>query len=88
MFGSWLNGIPKNYKSLVLVGAAALCWSVWLFKNVVIFEYKHSSFSGNMLDYTLAPYLNYPLTAYFLGGACCGISVLGAGGQGFFYLGT
>jgi len=41
-------------------------------------------FSGNMLDYTLAPYLNYPLTAYFLGGACCGISVLGAGGQGFF----
>ena len=28
MFGSWLNGIPKEYKPLVLLGAAALCWSV------------------------------------------------------------
>ena len=30
MFESWLNGIPKDFKPLVLVGAAALCWSVWL----------------------------------------------------------
>ena len=29
MFESWLNGIPKYYKSLVLVGAVALC-SIWL----------------------------------------------------------
>jgi len=44
MFGSWLNGIPKNYKHLVLVGAAALCWFVWIYRNVVGFENKHSSF--------------------------------------------
>ena len=44
MFGSWLNGITKFYKSLVLVGAAALCWSVWLCRNAFVFENKHSYF--------------------------------------------
>jgi len=28
MFGSWLNGISKHHKSLIMVGAAAMCWSV------------------------------------------------------------
>ena len=40
MIGSWLNGIPKEYKPLVLLGAAALCWSVWLCRNVVVFDNK------------------------------------------------
>ena len=26
IFGSWLNGLPKYFKPLVLVGAAALCY--------------------------------------------------------------
>ena len=26
----------------------------------------------------------HPTTAYFTGGACCGLSVVGAGGKGFF----
>jgi len=44
MFGSWLIGIPKEYKPLVLLGAAALCWSVWLCRNIVVFDNKKSSF--------------------------------------------
>ena len=44
MFESWLNGIPKDFKPLVLVGAAALCWSVWLCRNAVVFDNKQSSF--------------------------------------------
>jgi len=40
MFGSWLIGIPKEYKPLVLLGAAALCWSVWLCRNAVVFDNK------------------------------------------------
>ena len=40
MFGNWLNGIPKHYKPLVLVGAAALCWSVWRSRNAVVFDNK------------------------------------------------
>ena len=44
MFGSWLNRIPKHYKSLVLVGTATLCWSVWLCRNTVVFDNKKSYF--------------------------------------------
>ena len=80
------GSIPKNYKPIVLVGAVVLCWSVWLCRNAVVFENKHSSFfAGIILDYALTLYLGYPSTVYVPGGACCGISVLGAGGQGVFY---
>ena len=44
LFSGWLNGIPKPYKPLILVGVAALCWSVWLCRNAVIFYNKKSSF--------------------------------------------
>jgi len=40
MCGSWLNGIPKEYKPLVLLGAAVLCWFVWLYRNAVVFDNK------------------------------------------------
>ena len=86
MFGSWFNGILKYYKSLVFVGAAALWWSIWLCKNTVVFlEQTLFFFAGNILDYTLAPYMSYLSTTYFLGDACGSISVLGEGCQGFFF---
>ena len=44
MFGSWLNGLPKNFEPLVLVGAVALCWSVWLYRNAMVFDNKPSFF--------------------------------------------
>ena len=44
MFGSWLFRIPREYKPLVLLGAAVLCWSVWLYRNIVVFDNKKSSF--------------------------------------------
>ena len=44
MFGSWLNRVPKDFKPVVLVGTAALYWSVWLYKNGVVFDNKQSSF--------------------------------------------
>jgi len=44
MFGSWLNGIPREFKPLVLLGAAALCWFVWRCKNTVVFDNKRSFF--------------------------------------------
>ena len=44
MFGSWLNRVPKDFRPLVLVGAAALCWSVWLCRNGVVFDNKQSFF--------------------------------------------
>ena len=44
MFENWLNGISKDYKPLVLVGAAALCWSVWRCRNAMVFYNKRHSF--------------------------------------------
>jgi len=85
LFGGWLNGIPKQFKNLILVGAAALCCSVWLCRNAVVFENKNYSFLQVLYRTT---HLGYPSTAYFAGGACCGLSVLGAGGQGYFLPGA
>ena len=38
LFGNWLNGIPKLLKSQLLVGASALCWSIWLCRNDAVFN--------------------------------------------------
>ena len=86
MFGSWLiNGIPKESKCLVLMGAAALCWSVWLCINTVIFRTNNLRFfAGYLLDYALAPLMGYPSMAYYTEGAWSGISFFGADGQELF----
>ena len=58
-------------------------------RNDAVFENKQSYFfAGYLQDYALASYMGYPTTAYFPGGACCGLPVVGAGGKGFFYPGT
>src|SRR6185312_5185138 len=44
MFGHWLDGIQSNLKPLILLGASALCWSLWLCRNAFIFQNKHTSF--------------------------------------------
>ena len=40
MFGNWLQGISKEMKPLVLLGAATTCWSFWLCRNDLVFERK------------------------------------------------
>lgn len=42
MFGSWLWGIEKELKPLILLGVAATCWSLWLCRNDIIFGNKHN----------------------------------------------
>jgi hypothetical protein len=36
MFGSCLSCVPKEMRNLLLMGATALCWSIWLSRNGVI----------------------------------------------------
>ena len=89
MCGSWLNGIYKEYKPLVLLGVTVLCWSVWLCRNAVVFDNKKIFiFAGYLLNYALAPYMGYPSEVYFAGQACSSLSFVGTGGQGFFCPGT
>jgi hypothetical protein len=38
MFGTW--GLDKDVKSLVLAGAAAICWAIWRCRNDIVFDQK------------------------------------------------
>lgn len=40
MFGSWLSCVSKEMMNLLLMGTTALCWSIWLSRNGVIFDNK------------------------------------------------
>ena len=38
MFNGWLNGINKELMYKILVGASALCWTIWLSRNDMVFN--------------------------------------------------
>ena len=38
LFGAWRNCFPSKFQKTVLIGAAALCWAVWISHNDVIIE--------------------------------------------------
>jgi hypothetical protein len=40
MFDTWLWGLDKDKKSLVLAGAATTCWAIWRCRNDAIFDRK------------------------------------------------
>jgi hypothetical protein len=44
IFGSWLWGLEKDLKPLILLGVAATCWPLWLCRNDIIFRNKHNTF--------------------------------------------
>lgn len=44
MFGPWIHGFPRKYRSFLLIGATALCWVVWLSRNDFVFN-KSSSYN-------------------------------------------
>jgi arabinogalactan endo-1,4-beta-galactosidase len=48
----WATGLGNQFRKLVLVGAAALCWTLWTSKNNMVFAnssnktYMHVLFRG------------------------------------------
>ena len=38
LFDDWYPGKDKTFRSLLLTGAAAICWSTWLTRNEVVFD--------------------------------------------------
>ena len=43
VFGNWLFGIDKRFKTIIRVGALAVIWSLWLCRNDKIFNDKNCS---------------------------------------------
>jgi hypothetical protein len=43
LFNSWLRGLNKDLKQLVLLGASAVCGAIWRNQNDIIFEQKTST---------------------------------------------
>jgi hypothetical protein len=43
LFGSWLNGVERRFKTFIRVGAIAIIWSLWLCRNDKVFNDKNSS---------------------------------------------
>jgi hypothetical protein len=48
MFGTWLNNQHKDYKPLIWVGVAAICWAIWKCWNDIIF--KKTKFNSVLQD--------------------------------------
>ena len=38
MFGNWLHGVEKKTKAQIRVGTCALVWSLWNYRNDIIFN--------------------------------------------------
>jgi hypothetical protein len=38
MFNDWVAGLGNQFKKLVLVGGAALCWALWTNMNDIVFD--------------------------------------------------
>ena len=37
LFGNWLRGVGTKLKRQLLVGASALCWTIWLSRNAFVY---------------------------------------------------
>ncbi len=38
IFDGWLLGVDKKKSKLILVGASAICWALWLSRNNMLFD--------------------------------------------------
>jgi hypothetical protein len=38
MFGTWLSNQHKDFKPLIWVGVAAICWAIWKCRNDIVLK--------------------------------------------------
>jgi hypothetical protein len=38
IFGAWLTGVPLKTKKLIITGASAACWAIWISRNDLVFN--------------------------------------------------
>jgi hypothetical protein len=89
LFGSWLHGFQKDLKPLILLGATATCWSLWLCKNDLVFEKTCLlSLACGLFGNPLVAYIGHPPKALRTGFGAEGIETIDASGYGVFLPGT
>ena len=74
MFGSWLYGVKKELRSLVLLGAGVIAWSIRLHRNDIVFEKKKLSFAGYLCSYPPTPFLVYSPAIGYAGYSYSGLA--------------
>ena len=86
MFGSWLYGVKKELRSLVLLGVGVIAWSIWLHRNDIVFEKKnYSPLQVILCRYPPTPFLVYSPAIGYVGYSCSGLAAVGAGGEGLLF---
>jgi len=58
IFDNWLLGVDKKRRKLVLIGASAICWALWLSRNDIIFD-KSPSISYMKVVFRATHWLQY-----------------------------
>ena len=53
LFGSWLHGLSLKLRNQILLGAAALCWSIWLNRNDMVFNKAKPNTSMQLIFRTM-----------------------------------
>lgn len=43
LFGSWFRNASIKIRNLILIGAAVLCWAIWLTMNDVVIKKSKSN---------------------------------------------
>jgi hypothetical protein len=89
MFGNWIGGFGNDHKGLALLGAATVCWSIWLGTNELIFENKISiSFAGYFYCSPEASRMGCATEAGLMQFFGNGYATFDSSGQGVFFPGA
>jgi hypothetical protein len=83
MFGSWLVNVDKNLKSLAVLGGRALCWTIWLKRNDIVFWKIKIFFScaGYLLYYPFVTYVDWVVEARLTCYGCSSFAAVNGCGQ-------
>ena len=63
MFGNWLHGVEKKTKAQIRVGTCALVWSLWNYRNDIIFN-KHANTNFFRVIHMATHFIHSGLSCY------------------------
>ncbi len=58
IFDGWFLEVDKKMSKLILVGASAICWAIWLSRNNIVFD-KSPSFSYMQVIFRATHWLQF-----------------------------